>query len=157
MQRSKHPKTLLVSIITVFISLALLLCFYFLLAFPRNEGTPISLTYTIKIASVKKTLAESIGDGEQLLESAGKRTLGRVSDVRVVPAVTECYSEKDAAYVRTERPGYVDIYLTLSAEAISDARAVYIDGYRLLIGAPIYLRLPAFSGVGYCVEFEEEI
>ena len=157
MQRSKYTRTLLVSIITVFISLAVLLCFYFLLAFPRHGGSSVSLTYTVRIASVREALADSIEAGELLLENAGKRTLGRVSDVRIEPAVTERYSEKDAAYVRTEKPGYVDIYLTLHADAVSDARAVYIDGYRLLIGTPIYLRLPSFSGVGYCVEFEEKI
>ena len=156
MQLSRASKTLLLGFLVLLLALSLLLGFYLFLSRERSEGQSLPLTYTVKIPMVREELSGAITVGDTLTESAGKREIGRVLSVEVRPALTERYSENEGRYIAVEKPGFYDLFLTVSANARVSARAVTVGGYRLAVGVPMYLRLPAFSGVGYLEKLEEQ-
>jgi hypothetical protein len=155
MQKTGASKTLFVGFLVVLLALVFLLLFYLFLVREGTQGESLPLRYTVKIPMVREELSDAVAVGDPLTESAGKREIGQVVAVTRRPSLAERYSESEGRYLAVEVPGFYDLFLTVTTDARLSESAVTVSGYRLAVGPPMYLRLPAFSGVGYLERFEE--
>jgi hypothetical protein len=104
---------------------------------------------------VRNDLLGHLKEGESVIESATKKELGRVYEIKTEPAFEEIFSQSEKKLVLSRREGYSDLYLTLYAKGEFEGGEFLQNGYPLKIGKKISLRLPSFCGVGHCVSISE--
>lgn len=133
-------------------TLSIFLCFRAPL-FAKEERYAFSV---IKIEGVRDEFVGHIKKGDSAIESATKKELGRVYEIKAEPAFKEIFNPTEKKLVLSRREGYSDLYLTLYARADLDSGEFLQNGYPLKIGKKISLRLPSFCGVGHCVSISFE-
>jgi hypothetical protein len=143
----RTKKIFLISLFTI----SIFLCFRAPL-FAKEERYVFSV---IKIEGVRNDLLGHLKEGESVIESATKKELGRVYEIKTEPAFEEIFSQSEKKLVLSRREGYSDLYLTLYAKGELDGGEFLQNGYPLKIGKKISLRLPSFCGVGHCVSISE--
>ena len=112
----------------------------------RGEGEDTPVLYTVRIRELDEELADKIREGDELLCTNNKRTVGRVEQVRKTPSVKEVYSEEEGTMVCSAVPGKCDIELTVSARCRRDG-GIYVSGVRLCAGESLSLRAPDLAFV----------
>lgn len=133
-----------------------LFCLLLWAAKPRSLSSPdTTLSYTLTVRGVRTEYVTDIHEGDTVLDAVGKRTIGQVSAYSVTPALTETYSRKDNCLRLVDHPARVDLTLTVLAKAKREGAAYMIEGFSLIGGKSIPLRLPNFVGTGVCTAITE--
>lgn len=87
--------------------------------------------YTMKISSLQQASGNLIKVGDTLYSHETKGAVGKVTNVRVDPAILYV-SLPDGQIVKRYTPDRVDIYLTLEATVHADKSGYYLEGYEFL-------------------------
>lgn len=113
------------------------------------------IEYTIRLQKVLEGTGALVNEGDELVDAIKNFALGKVTAVRVEPAVDSIINEEQLCYVTAEIPGYEDLYLTVESSGTVNAEQVLVGGgYAVRAGEDIYVRGPGYLGSGevYTVE-----
>lgn len=125
--------------------------------FGREEGTEVTLTYTVLMTDVPEAYARYINVGDTVYDVDSGVVLGRVSAIpRVssytVPGLVESGSE--GGEVTTEMkavPGRINLSVTIACDANYYAGEGYqTEGRTVRIGDVYTLRFPNYVGAAVC-------
>ena len=88
--------------------------------------------YELKIGDVRQYTVDAIQVGDELYNTAGKGTVGVITDIRVTNAVTT-YAEDDGTILHTTNENHYDVYLTVTAKGRIEDGLYKIGTYTMLV------------------------
>jgi len=124
----------------------------------------VTIEYEIYIIDVRNDIASHIQPGCDVIEATRHYNIGVLSDhITTTPYkfekyVDQLYDENGnlledptgaGERVEVEKPGYVSLYLPVTAKATVESDGYYVNGYKVNVGTHIYIRTPDFAGGGY--------
>lgn len=115
-----------------------------------------SFQYAVEIRNVDSEFIDCIKNGDAVINSSTKNSLGTVNRIDV-KASTQPYYVRDeitgtVEYKPIDTPDKVDITVYVTATAQYEAGVGYtINGCRVAVGEELPLRFPQFAQSGYCV------
>ncbi len=115
------------------------------------------IEYQVEIRTIRNEFNDNFKVGEKMVESSQKYPLGEIVDIQVRDAVYVGVDTVNGKLVTGIYPDHSDVTLTLRTPVTLDEEKTYIagGGFRLTVGAQIYIRLPDFAGTGYCTAIHE--
>ena len=116
------------------------------------------MEFDVRISNVDESSLALIKEGDTVKDSVTGTVLGTIVGVR---------SEKSQYYgkVAVEEEGILtlattdyenqyDVYVKISSDALKDERGIHtIGNTRIVIGSPVYFKVPSFTSVSYITEF----
>ncbi len=125
-----------------------------------NVVEPVKTTnieYVIELRTVRNEFKDNFEVGQQVVDSVAKYHLGRIVSYSAIDATFSGNDMQTGSLVNGIYPDHSDIRLTVSAEAVPGAYGRYVidGGYDISVGSTIYVRLPDYTGVGYCTQLWE--
>lgn len=120
----------------------------------------VNVEYTVRLTSVRSEFADSIHNGDMVIDSSTGEELGLVIAVRH-PENTKYYNPNvivgSGERMTVGTSSYEDLYdihVTISSKATIGANGVaYVDKNKILIGAPINFRISPFAQTCYITAF----
>ncbi len=117
----------------------------------------VKIEYVVEFRAIRNEFADNFAVGDGVVDSVAKYHLGEVIDYSVGPAAYSGNDFSAGALVSSEYPEHSDVRLSVAAEATVGAGGRYVldGGYDISVGTTMYIRLPNYTGVGYCTELSE--
>ncbi len=117
----------------------------------------VKIEYVVEFRTIRNEFADNFAVGEGVVDSVAKYHLGEVIDYAVEPAIYNGNDFSAGALVSSVHPEHSNVRLSVAAEATvgADGRYVLDGGYDISVGTTMYVRLPNYTGVGYCTELSE--
>lgn len=148
-----------------FFFLALILCVAFavsalvsLIGWKKRTDTE-KIIYTVKISHISDEVAKKIREGDDVIDSVGKYSIGTVKKIEITKTKIEPYYTSDdgiSGEGDEKDAGYSDITVFISAYSTNDGNDITSDGYVIKVGRKMYLRFPYFSGEGICTSIRDD-
>lgn len=122
----------------------------------RSENANIE--FTVRISSVDQKYLSFIKENDTVKDSETNAVIGTIKSIRTekarhygdvaIPSGDGGYTVAIAEY-----EDKYDVYVTISAYAKEDERGIYYVGNtRVLVGSPVYFKVPSFTSVSYIVD-----
>ena len=111
----------------------------------------------VELRTVRNEFCDNFKIGQKVVDSVAKYHIGELVSYSFSDAT---YNGNDLENVRLVSGLYKDhsnIRLTVRAEATEGAYGRYVidGGYDISVGSAVYLRMPYYPGVGYCIQLWE--
>ena len=161
-QKRKKVQFNLIDALIVIVILGLIgVAAYLLLGDFQTAEAPgnVDMTFEVRISGVKENMLPYITEGLSVKDSVGGHSLGRIVAVRAEKSdyYGGVHKNESGDYVLnvTEHPDEYDVYVTVSANAVSDDRGIYkVGSTRMLIGEAVHFQVKSFAAVSYIVNTE---
>ena len=121
-----------------------------------------SIEYTVEIIGVDKTFVENIKEGDTVIDSVSKTSIGTVKSVDPIK-YTEYKAIEDTGADATENKQQkplteVDFDNKYNLQITVSVNANYLEGEgfsvnstRIAVGEKLFVKFPNFTGEGYCI------
>ncbi len=160
---SKHRFNIIDFLITLIILLVIALLAYifvFSANAPRSSNTT-KIRFVLEVRDVRdvendpndKLLDNALDNLNQtLVEGTKKYSLGTVVSIDYVPATIASHNPKTGEFMDVPFENHWHVRYTVEADAIRDEKTgrYSVNGYEILVGSLVYMRLPNFMGTSYC-------
>ena len=113
-----------------------------------------SVEYTVKLTEVRKDFADNLGQGDMMVETTTLSEIGKVVKVDTTPCIFTA-TDSTGKTVTSDNPLYMDMVITVSAEATLPDGIYTVNGFRLTAGKNVTFRVPDFTGSGVCTGIKE--
>lgn len=117
-----------------------------------------NVEFTVRLSAVDEKYLSLIRENETVKNSSTDQVIGTIQ--KVTAEKTRYYGDTAISTANgytitaSEYDDKYDVYITISAYAKADDRGIYtIGSSRILVGAPIYFKVPSFTSVSYITEF----
>lgn len=97
------------------------------------------IVYVVEISELDDGLCKNVTVGEELLSANTKRSLGKITSIRIFPAYRELYSEKYSTVISSAVPGKSRVVITVEAKGERDG-GITVGGTRLRVGETVNFR-----------------
>ncbi len=112
--------------------------------------------YKIELRMVREELKGKINIGDKVIDASKLYTIGEVTDVKYTNYVYTGVNREQGTLVYSDYPGHINITVTISASADISSGNYMINGvYKLSVGTYVSIRVPNFTGSGYCISIKE--
>ena len=130
---------------------------FFTTGTPEVVNETVSIEYVVEFRTVRNEFTGNFAIDEEVVDSVAKYHLGRVIDYSVSPAMYVGNDFSAGAAVISEYPEHSNIKLTVAAQATvgADGRYIVGGGYDVSVGTAMHIRLPNYTGSGYCIQIAE--
>ena len=161
MNETKKARFNFIDALIILVILAIIGAAVYLVAMERHTNRSANLgnvDYVVRISGVSEDALAFITVGDTVKDSVSGETMGIIRAVRTEKtAYYGSFAKKnaDGNYVLTKSqyPDRYDVYVTISANAVEDARGIYYLGTtKLLTGSAVYFKVPSFAAVSYVIE-----
>ncbi len=120
------------------------------------------IEFEVRITQVDEKNLSLIKVGDTVKDSSTGKVIGTIVNVETKKSVyygNTAISENGVLTLpQTEYADQYDVYILISAEANKDSRGIYsIGSTRIVIGSPVYFKVPSFAAVSYITEFSTRI
>ncbi len=124
----------------------------------KNQTTYQSITYTVKVSSVRentaKHLEESIGKGATSAKTGEE--LGTVVDV-VTEDAEDFAVDKNGQYIKSTPPGRYDVTVTFTTDGTKTAKGIYTQGGKqLFVGEDLPFATDTVDTTGEVMDIKVE-
>ena len=126
----------------------------------KNTGDAASATtirYTIELPNMAGDTANLISEGDTLIDSVKKNTMGTVVlvDVSVMTTLTKNLETGDI--VLSAVPGKMTATIVLEVEGTeTQSQIITSSGYLIRVGEVVQTLGPGYAGIGYIIAVERE-
>ena len=116
-----------------------------------------TIEYILEFRGLRNEYADNFKVGEKVIDSVAKHKLGEVIAVNTVPYTYNGNNFNTGELVVSDYPNHSNVQLTVRANAITNEYGMYYirSVYRMSVGSTVYVRMPNYTGVAYCVEIKE--
>lgn len=118
-----------------------------------SERTEIE--YTVEIRQVREEFRNFIQNYDKVTDTVTQYALGEVVNVEYAPARYTGVNRTTGTLVFSDYPEHMNVTVTIRAEATAGDGEYSIDGYKIAVGKAVALRVPGFTGEGYCTKLRE--
>lgn len=110
--------------------------------------------YVVECKNIRDEFTGCVSVGDRVTESVRLYDLGVVTAYEYRDSIWRGTDIIEGVQVVSDYPGRSDMYITVEATAAIGAASYNIGGFEMSVGSPIYLRLPNFYALGYCISLE---
>ena len=114
-----------------------------------------SIRYTVLLSNVKSQFIRNIQPGDSVTDTVKLMPIGEVKDVRSDFATVQIEDYNAGRIVTATVPDTYDVYVTVEAMATVSDGAYMIGGYQINVGTLVSLRVPNYTGSGFCTAVSE--
>ena len=118
------------------------------------------LIYTVKLENVDEELISLIKQGDEVIDSVSKSSLGKVYIVgdgtvksTELGYETDAEGEYEGKWIESSDKYDITIQIKTSANYEENV-GLFVNGTRVAVGEEFYLRFPKFEWNGYCTEIK---
>lgn len=159
--RAKKNKTKkrfnLADIVILLIIFAIIALFAYIIVSSYGQDlfeAKYSVEYTVKLTEVRKDFAYNLEPGNKMVETTTLSEIGKVIKVDTTPCIFTA-TDSTGKTVTSDNPLYMDMVITVSAEATLPDGIYTVNGFRLTAGKNVTFRVPDFTGSGVCTGIKE--
>lgn len=120
----------------------------------NRKNETIAIQYQLEVQSMREEWQGLIQIGDKVFDSTTQALIGEVVDVSYSPYVFIGFNDELGEVVYSDYPDYVNMTVTVSADASKSTDGYTINGCSLKIGEDITFRTPKLSRQGNCVEIQ---
>lgn len=120
-----------------------------------GSSKTVTIEYTIEVKQVREEFRDLPKIGDFATESVTQYDIGNVTGISYSPTVYTGINRETGSLVIGEYPERINITFTLTAKAAYDGNEYSVGGYKIAVGKPISIRVPYFTGEGYCTTLRE--
>ena len=128
----------------------------------RNSGSPTvqpnterEIQYTVLLTNVKSRFRNNIQIGDSVTDTVKLMPIGEVTDIKAVQSTVQLEDYGEGRVVNAAIPDTYDITVTVTAKATLTGGYYMIGGYQINVGTLVSLRVPDYTGSGYCTTIKE--
>ena len=123
----------------------------------ENQTEETTVEYIVEFRQIREEFGDNFKVGAMISDSVAKYQLGDVTAVNVENSKYNGNNLLTGELVVSDYPERIDVQLTVRSDAkIGEDGMFYIGGgYRLSVGSAVYVRMPDFVGMGYCIDIKE--
>ncbi len=115
-----------------------------------------SIEYTVLLTNVKKSFIDNIKVDDYVTDTVKLMPIGQVKEVDNDNQSEVQIEDYDIGRIVTaEVPDTYDVIVTISATANVENGFYMIGGYQINVGTLVSLRVPNFTGSGFCTSVTE--
>lgn len=163
MKNQQNKPRLKINVVDIIIIAAVVIAAGVLLFVWRSSGQSSAaadtrpVRYTIELSSMTASTAETIKEGDTILDSTKKFVMGTVQSVTLGPTTTPEKNLQTGDTVQSEIPGKVTATIELICNASETEAALTADsGYLIRVGSEVTAAGPGYAGKGYVVAIVRE-
>ncbi len=124
---------------------------------PASSGADkIQVEFSLQFREIPDSGTGNLTEGDVIRDANSKAPMGQVTEIFYEP-----YSElllvdgEQGSGIMAEMEGYTNMLVTVRGEATKDERGFYLGGVKVLVGKPLDVWSPGYSGEGWCVSIRE--
>ena len=123
----------------------------------EGQTTKTTVEYIVEFRQIREEFGDNFKAGAVISDSVAKYQLGEVTAVNIENSTYNGNNMLTGELVVSDYPERIDVQLTVRADAeIDEAGMIQIGGgYRLSVGTAVYVRMPDYVGMGYCIDIKE--
>ena len=103
------------------------------------------IQYDIEMQLQSKEFVDMIKKGDEIRDGLRNNYLGKVIDIKPLPAITINENIIEGKYVKAETPGMYDVVVTLEADAVFSPGNITVNSVGIKVGK----KLESVKGKGY--------
>jgi hypothetical protein len=119
-----------------------------------DGGDDVKIRYEIKLTDIRSELTSHIHIGDSVYDGTYGEHVGVVENVRHEQYTEQIVDKDTGEPVNAVKAGYYNVYVTVVSSAKYKDSTYSVADTQIRVGELLYLRLPDFSGNGYCTSFE---
>ncbi len=120
-----------------------------------SENVTKEIVYEIELNEVPEEFKWKINIGDKVTDTVARYPIGEVVNVVYSDYIYSGVNAEDGGEVLTAVPGYMDVTVTIRAEANIVNNMYSIGGYDIHVGKNVCFRVPNFTGESYCTTLSE--
>ena len=120
-----------------------------------QQKTEREIQYTVLLTNVKSRFKGNIQAGDSVTDTVKLMPIGEVTDVKTVQTTVQIEDYQEGRLVTATLPDTYDISVTVTATATVSDGYYMIGGYQINVGTLVSLRVPNYTGSGYCTAVTE--
>ena len=113
-----------------------------------------TLTYVVEVSNISEEFSDMIAAGDTVIDSSKKMHIGTVTAVEVQPHLHMGTNLHEGTLVLNPVDDYVNLYVTIQAEATLENISYTVNGYEIYVGKSINLAFSDFVCNGYCISLD---
>ena len=121
----------------------------------KQQTVEREIQYTVLLANVKSRFKSNIQVGDSVTDTVKLMPIGEVTDVKTVQSTVQIEDYEAGRIVTANVPDTYDISVTVTATATVSGGYYMIGGYQINVGTLVSLRVPNYTGSGYCTAVTE--
>ncbi|NLZ36272.1 MAG: DUF4330 family protein [Clostridiales bacterium] len=156
--KSKIRFNIIDALLLLIIIAAVALAAYFVMSGRVGQQRAVSerpIQYTVLLTNVRGEFKGNIKIGDSVTDTVKLMPIGEVTDIKTVQTSIDIEDETAGRIVSAIVPDKYDITVTVTADATVSTGFYMIGGYQIQVGTLVSLRVPDFTGVGYCTSITE--
>ncbi len=110
----------------------------------------VEIEYTVLLRNVREEFRDLIEAGDHVTDTVTLYGIGEVTDVSYADGSYTGINHSAATVVNGPYPEHMNVTITIRAQASVGDGFYDIGGYKVAVGKLIDLRVPHFTGEGYC-------
>lgn len=113
------------------------------------------IQYTVLLTNVKSRFRNNIQIGDSVTDTVKLMPIGEVTDIKAAQSTVQLEDYSEGRVVTAAIPDTYDITVTVTATATLSGGFYMIGGYQINVGTLVSLRVPDYTGTGYCTSITE--
>lgn len=155
----REPKMKKINLLDIFIILIVFLAFLIGYKFINTTENVVTsstekVIYQIKTSETIEEVYDVIEVGTPIYDGQKNYCIGTVIDKQYEKSIGYASNMKDGKYVATELEDYVDIILTIEANAEFSEQNISVGEFEVKVGTETYLKGKGYAMVGYVISIE---
>ncbi|MFA6948968.1 MAG: DUF4330 domain-containing protein [Eubacteriales bacterium] len=114
-----------------------------------------NIEYTVLLSEVRDQFKGLVGIGDSVTDTVKLMPIGEVVDIKYEDTIRTIEDSSTGTLKYAVMPDKFDMFVTVKAAAQLENGYYYIDGYQISVGTLVSLRVPEFTGSGYCTAIRE--
>lgn len=158
-QKKKKISFNLIDVILVVIALAAIAVLVFLFnnkeIVKPNGKENVKIEYTVTLSPVREEYINLVKIGDKVINTAVMENCGEVVSVSNSDYYYVGTNSETGESVSTPYPGMKTIVIKIRATATKTAYGYSVNGFDIIIGEDVSIRVPDFTGTGKCTSVTE--
>lgn len=158
-QKKKKISFNLIDVILVVIALAAIAVLVFLFnnkeIVKPNGKENVKIEYTVTLSPVREEYINLVKIGDKVINTAVMENCGEVVSVSNSDYYYVGTNSETGESVSTPYPGMKTIVIKIRATATKTAYGYSVNGFDIVIGEDVSIRVPDFTGTGKCTSVTE--
>lgn len=115
-----------------------------------SGNNPQEIYWEVELSKVREEFMDNIKEGDSVVDAVKLYSIGEVVSVSSVPTILNETNLQTGLIVSSVYPEHVNITVKVKANATQTETGYSIGGYEIAVGKQVSLRVPNYTGSGYC-------
>lgn len=120
------------------------------------DADKIQVEFSLQFREIPDAGTGNLTEGDVIRDANSKAPMGKVTEIFYEPYSELLYVDgEQGSGIQAEMEGFTNMLVTVRGEATKDERGYYLGGVKVLVGKPLDVWSPGYSGEGWCMAIRE--